>query len=704
MRIVVLTLFGILFMVQTFAQQKMLTMEDAILGHHLRPAAKYYSWQGKLDIYTFIDNKVLIGIDARTGKRHQIMTLEDLNLMINGVLKGFPNYEWVSDDVIAINHNKQRLELDLKNKKIVRSIPLVHGAQNISYHDGLYAYTIGNNLFYQTKEGKEIAITNDKDKNVINGQTVSRSEFGINGGIFWSGDGKKIAFYRKDEKAVSTFPLLDITTRTGTLNELKYPMAGMDSENITLGVYDLETGKTSFMDVTDFDAERYLTNITWSPDNQSVYIQVLNRAQNHMRLNQYDVTSGKQIRTLFEEQSDTYVEPQSPLHFLSSNPKQFIYRTNNRDGYFNLYLCNSEGNIIRNLTPVKADVALLGEDGKYVYYSSAEVSPVENHLFKTSIKTGKKTRLTQESGWHTGKLSGSKRYFIDEYSSLNVPRIISLKETNGKKVKELFEAEDPSKDYVFGEISLGCVKGTDEVTDHYYRLIKPINFDASKKYPVIVYVYGGPHSQMVKNSWQAQLRMWEMYMAQRGYVVYVMDNRGTSNRGKAYESAIHGMCGQKEMEDQMQGIKFLQQQPWVDQERIGIHGWSYGGFMTISLITNYPEIFKVGVAGGPVIDWKWYEVMYGERYMGSPKTNKIGYEKVSLMNKSKDLKGKLLVCQGAIDDVVLWQHSLSFIRECIKNNVQVDYFPYPCAKHNVIGKDRIHLMQKVTNYFDDYLK
>jgi dipeptidyl-peptidase-4 len=197
--------------------------------------------------------------------------------------------------------------------------------------------------------------------------------------------------------------------------------------------------------------------------------------------------------------------------------------------------------------------------------------------------------------------------------------------------------------------------------------------------------------------------MWEMYMAERGYLVYVQDNRGTQNRGAAYEKAIHDYCGQVEMADQMEGIKMLKSLPFVDSSRIGVHGWSYGGFMTISLITNYPEVFKVAVAGGPVIDWKWYEVMYGERYMDTMTINPDGFAKTSLINKAKDLKGKLLICQGAVDNTVLWENSLSFIRECIKDNIKVDYFPYPCAQHNVRGKDRIHLMNKVSNYFADYL-
>lgn len=371
----------------------------------------------------------------------------------------------------------------------------------------------------------------------------------------------------------------------------------------------------------------------------------------------------------------------------------------------NLYLHDVTGKLIKRLTDVDADVEFVAVDraGKYVYYLSSEVSPVEKQLFRVDVKSGKKNRLTAEEGWHNITMSGDCAYFIDNYSSIKIPRNVDLTANTGKVVRRLQEVENPNKDYNYGEITLGSIKA-DDGSDLYYRLIKPMDFDPNKKYPVIHYVYGGPHSQLVTNTWNASLRMWEMYMAQHGYVVFVIDNHGTPNRGKAFEEVIHRQCGQVEMKDQVKGIEWLKSFPWVDAERIGIHGWSYGGFMTISLITNYPEIYKVAVAGGPVIDWKWYEVMYGERYMDTPQENPEGYAKTSLIAKAKDLKGKLLICQGAVDPVVVWEQSLSFIRECIKNNVQVDYFPYPCAEHNVMGRDRIHLMQKVTNYFEDYLK
>lgn len=653
------------------SEGKILTMEEAVLPSQTRIKNQNYFWYSQGDSLVYND---------LAASEYKIAALQD---MIKGT--GTP---------VKFNAGS-----NVSPEEI-----LPENAANVTVSpDGrYYAFTLENGLHFSDRNGNVYPIATSDDKNITYGQFVSRNEFGITEGIFWSESGKRLAFYRKDETAVTSFPLLDITTRTGSLFEIKYPMAGMSSENVQVGIYDFASNSTVYVKADDFGYDQYLTNVTWSPDDRYLFIQVLDRSQKHCRLNMYDAASGALVKTLLTEDNDRFVEPQNPVWFLKGSNGKFIYRTDNRDGYKNLYLCDTQGNISR-LTRTDADVEYIGNDGKAVFYTSAEVSPVENHLFKVDIRSGKTTRLTSEEGWHTVSLSPDCKYFIDRYSNLTTPSVTSLKSTDGKTSVTLFEAADPTEGFAYCQMDFGTVKSADGKYDNWYRLIKPKDFDPSKKYPVILYVYGGPHSQLVKDTWLAELRPWEMYMAQHGYLVYVQDNRGTLNRGAEYEKAIHGQCGQAEMADQMEGIKMLMDLPYVDKDRIGVHGWSYGGFMTISLITNYPDVFKVGVAGGPVIDWKWYEVMYGERYMGNPEQNKEGYAKTSLINKARDLKGKLLICQGAVDNVVVWEHSLSFIRECIKNNVQVDYFPYPCAQHNVMGRDRIHLMDKVTMYFEDYL-
>ena len=685
------------------SERKLLSIEDVVLNRELSPKTFPVQWVGQSDSYSTVEGETLVATDARNNKKRTIISLEELNSILSTDFKRFPAYAWEDDNSLIVNAHSQRNIIDLKTRKVSAAYKIPVGANltRQSGKGGIYAYTKENNLFCFDGE-REHQITNFEDKNIVCGQSVSRNEFGISGGIFFSPDGKKIAFYQKDESRVTDFPLLDINTRTGTLRNIKYPMNGMDSEHVSLGVYDIASGKTTYLNVTDFDAERYLTCITWSPDSERIYIQVLDRAQKNIHLNSYNASTGEFLKQILSEHNDRWVEPQYQLVFLKNDPSRFIYSTDNRDGFWNLYICNNEGKVER-LTKVNADVKYVAQDDKFVYYTSAEVSPAESHLFKVEIASGKATRLTKEAGWHEPVMSKSGKFYLDTYSSLNVPRVVDLGRTDLKPSRELFRAEDPTVGYNFCNIELGKIKSADGKFDNFYRLIKPLDFDPTKKYPVILYVYGGPHSQMVKNNYQASLRRWEMYMAQHGYVVFVMDNRGTQNHGAEYEKAIHRQCGQAEMEDQMVGMRWLMSHDWVDQERIGVHGWSYGGYMTISLITNYPDVFKVGVAGGPVIDWKWYEVMYGERYMDNTHNNPEGFAKTSLINKATSLKGKLLSCQGAVDNVVVWQHSLSFIRECIKNHVQVDYFPYPCAEHNVYGKDAVHLYQKITNYFEDYL-
>lgn len=560
------------------------------------------------------------------------------------------------------------------------------------------------------KDGKVLTIGLSDNRNTVYGGTMMRNEFGFTKGYLWSPSGTSVAFYCKDQSRVTDFPLLDIGTRTGSLRLIKYPMNGMDSERLKVGVYHFETGATVWLDVTDFTEERYITNLAWSPDGKSVYAQVLDRSQHHMRLNQYAAASGAYVRTLLTEDNEAWVEPLDPIRFIKGRTDVFIYRTDNRDGFRNLYLVDTLGSI-RRLPTASADLEYLDNDGRHVYYTSAEQSPVENHLFRMELRLPRRNavkkaafrkpvQLTSGRGWHQVSLNGTCTWFVDRWSNLGTPTQVALRSTDGKHATLLHSTPDPLDGYASCKVELGTVRSADGRYDNYYRLIYPKDFDPSRQYPLILYVYGGPHSQLVQDSWLGNIRMWEMLMAQRGYFVYIQDNRGTSNRGAAFEKAINRRCGQAEMEDQLTGVRRLMDLPYIDSGRIGVHGWSYGGFMTISLMTTYPDIFKAGVAGGPVIDWRWYEIMYGERYMDTPETNPEGFEQTSLLGKARNLKGKLLICQGAVDDTVVWEHSLSFIQQCIDLQIPVDYFPYPTAEHNVFGRNRIHLMDKVTDYFE----
>ncbi|MBL7897983.1 MAG: DPP IV N-terminal domain-containing protein, partial [Crocinitomicaceae bacterium] len=575
---------------------------------------------------------------------------------------------------------------------------LPEGAANAEMSNGEkhIAFTIENNL-YVRKAGTndQIQITNF-DKHIVSGQSIARNEFGIAGGIFWSGNGNYLAFYQKDESEVADYPLLDITTPTGSLMNIKYPMAGQASEKPAVGIYNLTTGKTVYIKPTG-NADDYLTNVGWSPDEKHLYIAELNRGQNHMKLQQYDAETGNLVKTLFEEKSDWWVEPEHAPYFVSAD--QFVWFSE-ADGFMNLYLYKTDGTLVRQLTKNKWVVqSIVGHDEKgNLYFTGTGESPLETNYFKVNIATGVQTRLTAEKGSHDVHFSSNYNYFFDSYSSHSVPGIDVLKTNAGKTIRTVLTAENPYKDYKMGTAEIGTIKAADGTTDLYYRLIKPSNFDASKKYPVLVYVYGGPHAQMITDSWLDGASLWMYWMAEQGYLVYTVDNRGSENRGFEFERVIHRQLGTVEMEDQLKGVEHLKSMPFVDGDKLAVHGWSFGGFMTTSLMLRYPGTFQVGIAGGPVTDWSYYEVMYGERYMDTPQENTEGYTKNRLMNYVKNLQGDLLLIHGTIDDVVVMQHNYALVKSFVEAEVQMDFFPYPMHPHNVRGKDRVHLMTKVLNY------
>ena len=564
-------------------------------------------------------------------------------------------------------------------------------------------YTVKNNLYY-SENGKVIQITNDQNENILNGQAVHRNEFGINEGVFIAPNNEKIAFYRMDQTMVTDYPIIDWSVTPAKNTNIKYPMAGGKSHEVTLGVFDVKTNSKKFLKI-DGDKEQYLTAISWSPDSKYIFVGVLNRDQNYLKMNQYDAVYGNFIKTLFEEKSDKYVEPQHPLTFFPNSMTDFIWQSQ-RTGYNHLFHYNLDKGLVSQITKgdwLVTDILGFNDKRKEIYFTSTKETPLERHLYRINWNNFRMQRLDNAEGVHTGILSKDGTWLYDSFSNATTPRQVNLINTQNLKSQKIFQAENTLKNYDRPEIKNVTLKANDG-TPLYGKLILPTDFDASKKYPVIVYLYNGPHLQLITNSFPASGNLWYEYMAQNGYIVFSMDGRGSSNRGLKFESAVFRNLGETEMNDQLKGVEYLKSLPYVDAERMGVHGWSFGGFMTTSLMLKHPEVFKVGVAGGPVIDWSMYEIMYTERYMDTPQTNPAGYKNTNLLDKVQNLKGKLLMIHGAQDDVVVWQHSVKFLKAAVDNGVQLDYFVYPGHQHNVLGKDRVHLMQKVTDYFDEYLK
>ncbi len=694
-------------------QKKTLKISDPYTNHSIYPARmKMLSWIPQENAYTYLKDSTLIrGIPTTKKADKAFLSLAQIrkDWQSAGLKapKKFPHLRWYSNTGLHFVSNDTLYNYQPSSGKIKSLCYYPQSSKFIKANpDNPYmvAFTKENNLYIANGE-KVSAVTNDEDKGIVSGQVVSRNEFGIEDGIFWSPKGDLLAYYIKDETNVGEYPLVNIDSREATVEMIRYPMAGMASEIIYVAVYNPETKKKVMLDTKKLK-EYYFTNITWSPDEKYIYIQVLNREQNHLWLNQYDVATGKMTKTLLEETNDKWVEPEEQIHFLNHSNSQFVFMSE-RDGYYHAYLCNTEGKIIKQLTKGKWVVTqFLGfnDDNSKMFFMATKDSPLENNLYELNMNNMKISRLTKEAGTHHIKFNYNKTYAIDAFSSLKVASQYDIISVAKKKVVKILQKDsEPLKDYLLGEMSIGTIKA-DNGTDLYYRLIKPSNFEKGKKYPVIVYVYGGPHAQLVKNSFLGGSGYFLQAMADKGYVIYTLDNRGSANRGFAFESGIHRRLGTLEMRDQMQGIKFLKKLDYVDTNRIGVHGWSFGGFMTTSLMLNHPEVFKVGVAGGPVIDWKYYEVMYGERYMDKPQENPEGYKKSSTLNKVKNLKGRFLIIHGTMDPVVVWQNSQLFVKACVSNQKQLDYFIYPDHEHNVRGKDRLHLETKIAQYFDDFLK
>ena len=705
------------------AAQRQFTLEDLNFGgtnyRNMIPQSKTLMWWGDQLVHFSSRRDTCWTVNPVNGKEKLLFTVNQLDKKGGRlkddsqritVVESFP----YADKPLVMARNMGRMLVNIKTGKVEWSQPSLGATQAEEWNPAsrATAYVKDDNLYVIDGAGKTIQVTSDGSRDLVYGQSVHRNEFGIEGGLFWNPQGTRLAFYRMDQSMVTDYPLitvpeLDDTTQViATPAPEKYPMAGQTSHLVTVGVLDVATGDTVYLKAGD-PTDRYFSNISWSPDGDVVYMMEGNRDQNEVDLVAYDAVTGNRIKSLYHEEHPKYVEPQHPITFLPWDKAKFLLWSE-KDGYNHLYIHDTAGHQVKQLTRGNWVVMeLLGFDveRQAVIISANADSPIQQNLYRVDVATGVMTRVDEGGkGWHSGRLSASGRYLIDNYQEPDVPRNIAVVDTRNNKQYRYFTAPDPWQGYTVPEYRCGSIKAADGTTDLYYRMVMPVDFDPSKRYPTVVYVYGGPHAHNVDARWHWSSRSWETYMAQRGYLLFILDNRGSENRGREFEQATFRQLGQVEMQDQMCGVNFLRTLNYVDTARLGVHGWSFGGFMTISLMTNYPDVFKVGVAGGPVIDWKWYEVMYGERYMDTPQTNPEGYEQTSLLNKAKDLKGRLQIIIGLNDPTVVPQHAYSFLKACIAAGTQPDFYVYPGQGHNMRGHQSVHLHERITRYFDDYLK
>ncbi|MEI6410711.1 MAG: DPP IV N-terminal domain-containing protein [Bacteroidota bacterium] len=703
----------VFFLPLVLTAQNKLTMADAIMKGRsvLAPAnLRQLQWIPGTTQFTHVINQKVVRVNAPDLKTDTLDLLPEINVEMqkNGAktLETLPQLSWIDAGTAWFNTGKE-IYTCTTSGKLDRKNGYPADAENADVHDKTFkvAYTMGDNLFVNIG-GKELGVGKSEEDGIVYGKSVHRQEFGINKGTFWSPQGRYLAFYRMDERMVTKYPIYILDSMPAQAKMIRYPYAGAASHHVTVGVYDTQTGQTIYLN-TGEPAEQYLTNICWTPDEKYVLVAVLNRGQNHLWFKQFDATTGAFVKTLFEETNDKWVEPEHPAQFVPGKNDQFVWQSE-REGYNHLYLYDLNGKVLRQISKGAMPVTNLygfSSDGNMCFYQVADETGLDRYVYGANLKTGVLTKLGDDEGTHNGLVSSNGDWALDVFSNLATPRFVYAMPVATPASKQIvFGAKNPLDGYQIGLTRMITLPSQGHVTLN-ARMILPPDFSATKKYPVIIYVYNGPHVQMVTNSWLGGGELWMHRMAQEGYIVFVLDGRGSANRGFDFESAIHRHLGDDEIEDQLTGVQYLKAQTFVDPTRIGVYGWSFGGFMTTSLMTR-PEakdVFKCGVAGGPVIDWKMYEIMYTERYMDTPQENSDGYDKSNLLNYVDNLNGRLLMIHGSSDDVVLWQNSLRYIRACVRKNKQIDYFVYPEHLHNVLGKDRVNLFEKIERFFKDNL-
>ena len=699
------------------AQYKLLTIEDALVKNRSSLAPENLSqlqFIYNTDDYVYLkkinDKEIWMRGNFKDKNESEFLSLESLNQKFKAAaydtVSQMPliQFNKTSDWIMTIEGSKIALNPVTGKIKIIVNKYILSKEIAEESSAGYVAYVDSFNL-YVNDGGYVKQITKDGSKDIVYASSVHREEFGITKGTFWSNNGKQLAFYRMDQSMVTDYPIIDWTQRPAKNINIKYPMAGDKSHHVTIGIYNAETQSLNYLK-TGEPAEQYLTNIQWSPDDKYIFVAVLNRAQNYLQLNQYEAASGHFMKTVFEEHDKKYVEPLTPILFVKNNPSQFIWQSN-RDGWNHLYLYTLNGILLKQLTRGDwevTDVKGFDDTGDNLFYTSTEESALTRNLYQVNVRSGVTKRITKETAMHKTEVSNNGNFVIDNLSTASIPRSIQLVDVKSEKTKLLFDAPNPLASYSLGKMSIFTINNKNNIP-LYCRMYKPVNFDSTKKYPVIVYWYGGSHAQLINAGWNGGASdYWFQYMAERGYICFSLDTRGSDNRGKDFEQSMFRRVGDVQMEDMMNAVGYLQSLAYVDVKNMGLFGWSFGGFNTIDFMLNHPDVFKAAVAGGPVTDWSYYEIMYTERYMDTPQENPEGYAATDLSRQVDKLNGKLLLIHGLQDPVVVQQHSVRFVRAAIDKNIQVDYMIYPGHVHNVLGKDRAHLYQKITDYFMQNLK
>lgn len=655
-------------------------------------------------------------MDAATGERSLLISAEKLELILpapageqsqaTGAGRHAPSqYQWAPGGEALLFEGANSLawfELKSQTARV-----LVTGKDEISdlkiSPNGQYvSFVRGHNLWLvSTADGKERAFTTGGTEEIRKGELdwVYPEELELFTAYWWAPDSNSIAYLEMNESKVTEFPLVNFESYTGEAEEQRYPVAGGNNPVVRVLVGSVNGGEPRVMDI-GAETDIYIPRVNWLQDAKRIAIQRLNRAQNELNLLIADADSGK-TSVLLSEKDSAWINVSDDLQFLKDG-KRFLW-TSERSGYRHIYLYGMDGKEHAQLTKGDWEVSRIAgvdEANGVVYFTAKEKSPMESHLYRVALDGKGFTRITKDEGTHSVQVSPDAQYYVDTYSNSSTPQRQDLYRTDGAKTATLNE-NDVSElaQYHLSPMEFLTVAAKDGMALNCY-LVKPSQFDPTKKYPVIVFTYGGPHAQVVMNAWQGPTLLWHEMMAQKGYVIFALDNRGSAGRGHVFEVPIHYRFGIDALSDQRDGVAWLKKQPWVDGNRIGIWGWSFGGFMATSAMLEAPDDFKVGFAGGPVTDWHFYDSIYTERYMGLPKEHEQDYVNCSPVKYAAGLKGKLLIAHGTGDDNVHYSNTLTLIDDLIREGKYVEVIAAPGRGHGVSDPPaRKIVWDRVTQFF-----
>ena len=703
--------FGSLFLVllgieiQAFALQTLSVNDIVYRKTELSPQKlKQLQWLPFTHNFSYINNSQDLIITNINNKVISHISLETLNTHLKTPFETFPEISWIDEQRFWLKHEENIIIYDTNSGVVEQANILEEGAENIEvFSPYLIAYTVGSNLFL-SNAGTITALThNTESSQILSGHSVHRQEFGIKKGIFWSPHGTSLAYYHMDQSMVDDYPFEDFLAYPIIINNIKYPMVGRKNHEVKLITYNLESKEHITLD-TQGPLDQYLSNVSWTSDDR-ILLNILNRSQNHIKTYLFDITHTKNQDLMFEYQAKKYINPHFDFYTTSQYPHE-VYLCSPHGGWAQLYKINTQNKSMSLLTPEPKDIAeVIGfkASGAYFFYTAFHTETPSRHGYLFNRQNNTITNLTRDhDGLHEIIPSDDGLFILDIFSSQSAPYEVNLIDQEGKVLNNIYKSPEPLTDYKQNIIKIIKLRCADDKYDLFGRIIYPPGFSPTNRYPAILYVYGGPGVQLIQDSWGAPL--WQTMMAQKGYIIFSLDNRGSAHRGQDFEQETYRALGQEEVRDQMKGVEYLRSLDYVDMSRLGVHGWSFGGYMTIALMLKNPGVFKAGLEGGGVIDWTNYESPYTERYMGLLSENPSGYEKSNLLNFVDKLEDDLMLITGTHDDVVVPRHTKLFISKAIEHGKRIDTFFYPYGKHHFDTKSQFHLYDKMTTYFDEKLK